>query len=79
MRGFVGATPQPGAEGEVGEVVAITDVMDLADGRVGAFVTNVDEGTRTTVYVILEREGGRLLADEVIEFSQFTDQGEDGE
>jgi hypothetical protein len=76
VRAFVEATPEPGAEGEVGEVLAITDVMELADGRVGAFIVSDEAGTLTTVYVIFKREDNRLLADEVIEFSMGGDTGE---
>ncbi|MDP9369880.1 MAG: hypothetical protein M3Q03_16685 [Chloroflexota bacterium] len=76
VRVFLEATPEAGAEGEVGEIVAITDVMLLADGRVGAFVVDRSEGTLSTVYAIFEQQGDRWLADEVIE---FTGGGEEGE
>ena len=63
------ATPDGEAVGgdvpEEFQIVAVTDVMDLADGRVGAFVVD-EEGT---AYVIFEQTGDRWLVDEVIEFS----------
>lgn len=62
---FVEATPVPAPEEEQGRILAITDVMLLDDGRVGAFV--VDEAG--TAYVIFEQTGDRWLVDEVIEFS----------
>ena len=70
---FVAATPEPGAEGEAGEIVAITDVMDLADGRVGAFVVDRSAGPPDTVYAIFERDGDRLLVDEVVDFAPVGD------
>jgi hypothetical protein len=65
---FLEAEPVP--ETGVGSlIIAITDVMELEDGRVGAFV--VDRGVQgdTTAYVIFEQDGDRWLVDEVIEFS----------
>ena len=41
-RAFLEATPTAGMDGDVDErLIAITDVMDLGDGRIGAFI--VDE------------------------------------
>ncbi len=62
---FVEATPVQAPEEEQGRILAITDVMLLDNGRVGAFV--VDEAG--TAYVIFEQTGDRWLVDEVIEFS----------
>jgi hypothetical protein len=68
-RAFLEATPIADPEGQPGEtIVAITDVMDLGDGRVGAFVVTGSAEQLDTVYLILEREGDRLLADELYEF-----------
>lgn len=64
---FIEATPI--AEPDTGiELVAITDVMLLEDGRVGAFVVDREQ-TIQTVYVIFEQSGDRWLVDEVIEFT----------
>ncbi len=67
---FLEATPEPeGGEGG-SEIVAITDVMLLEDGRVGAFVVDRSpEGGLTTVYAIFVQGDERWLVDEVIEFS----------
>jgi hypothetical protein len=59
--------------GEV-PLVIITDVMSLADGRVGAFVVDRSEGIDTTVYVMFSQEGDRWLIDDLIEFSPSDDE-----
>lgn len=65
------ATPTPEEGGGESQIIAITDVMVLEDGRIGAFV--VDRGPQgdATAYAIFEQEqdGDRWLVDEVIEFS----------
>ena len=63
------AAPEPATEAEASLIVAIADVMVLADGRVGAFVVDrsADDGTHVG-YVVLEHQGDRWLADEDIEF-----------
>ena len=76
VRDFIEATPEAGAAGEVMELIAITNVMDLEDGRVGAIVVNTEDGELTTVYVIFQRVGDRLLVDEIVDLSAG---GEDGE
>ncbi len=76
VRAFLEATPEAGAAGEAGVIVAISDVMLLEDGRVGAFVVDRTEGRLSTVYAIFEQQGDRWLADEVIEFAG---EGEDEE
>jgi hypothetical protein len=43
--------------------------MDLGDGQVGAFVVDESGGQLDTVYAIFEREGDRLLVDEIIDFA----------
>jgi ketosteroid isomerase-like protein len=69
-RAFLEATPAAGMEGDGEEtVIAITDVMDLGDGRIGAFVVDESGGELDTVYAIFEREGDRLLVDEIIDFA----------
>ena len=60
------------------QIVAVTDVMDLGDGRVGAFVVDQEAGDYSTVYVVFERQGDRLLADELVEFGAQTGGDEDG-
>jgi hypothetical protein len=62
---FVEASPMPEDPEQQTRILAVTDVMQLEDGRVGAFA--VDEVG--TAYVIFEQVGDRWLVDEVIEFS----------
>ena len=73
LRDFLEATPGPVAEiearGDPPQIIAITDVMELEDGRVGAFVVTTEDGTLSTVYAIFQRDGNRLLLDEIVEFS----------
>jgi hypothetical protein len=69
-RAFLEATPAAGMEGTGEErVIAITDVMDLGDGRVGAFVVDESGGQLDTVYAIFERQDDRWLVDEIIDFA----------
>jgi hypothetical protein len=69
-RAFLEASPAAEMDGMVDErVIAITDVMDLGDGRVGAFVVDESGGQLDTVYVIFERQDDRLLIDEIIDFA----------
>jgi hypothetical protein len=74
---FMTGTPQPEAEDEESTIVAITDVMMLSEGRVGAFVVERFAGQSSTSYAIFVQQDDRWLVDEVIEFSQFDDE-EDG-
>jgi hypothetical protein len=77
-RAFLETTPEAGMEGDGGErLIAITDVMDLGDGRVGAFVVDESGGQLDTVYAIFERQDDRLLVDEIIDFAPRP--GEEGE
>ncbi len=80
VRAFLEATPDASANaeagGEAGVIVAISDVMVLADGRVGAFVVDRSEGRLSTVYAIFEQQGDRWLADEVVEFAAGDEEGE---
>ena len=63
---------EPGPQTEISSlIIAISDVMVLEDGRVGAFVVDRCPQGDATAYVIFEQEqdGDRWLVDEVIEFS----------
>lgn len=55
-------------EDEQSEIVAITDVTVLDDGRVAAFVVDYSTGEYTTAYVLFEQVEGSWLVDDVIEF-----------
>ncbi len=52
----------------MGVIVAISDVMILAERRPGTFVDR-NEGHLSTIYAILEQPGDCRLADEIIEFT----------
>ena len=78
-RAFLEATPEPGVEGEAGEIVAITDVMELGEGRVGAFVVERGEGQLDTAYVIFEGQGDRWLADTIVDFADPIVEGAEGD
>ena len=72
MRGFLGATPEAvPAAGRIA-ILAVTDVVLLADGRVGALVASVDpmvtEAGPTTVHLTFEQADGRWLVDDIVEF-----------
>jgi len=77
-RAFLEVTPAAGMEiAEEESVIAITDVMDLGDGRIGAFVVDESGGQLDTVYAIFARQDDRLLVDEIIDFAPRP--GEEGE
>ncbi len=74
------ATPEGeavGGEAAGSQILAVTDVMELADGRVGAFVVTREAGELDTVFLALERAGDRLLADELVDFAPLEGGGED--
>ncbi len=73
---YMTGTPQPGAEEEQSTLVAITDVMMLSDGGVGAFVIEEFGGETLTTYALFVQQDGRWLVDDVIEFTQFMDEEE---
>ena len=62
-------TPTPEEQGQGSRILAITDVMVLDDGRVGAVVVDVDAGQRDSAYVVFEQQGERLLVDAIIDFA----------
>ena len=72
VAGFLDATPAPEPGAAPAELLAITNVMLLEDGRVGAFVVDRqvlgETAVTGTVFVIFEQGGDRWLVDEVIEF-----------
>jgi hypothetical protein len=72
---FLEDAPVPEAGAEPIELLAITNVMLLEDGRVGAFVVDrevvEDQAYTSTVYVVFEQGGNRWLVDEVVEFPSF--------
>jgi hypothetical protein len=68
-RSFLEAAPEPGPEEELDLIIAVTDVMALADGRIGAFVVTQGGESADVGYVIFARTGDRWLLDEDIHFS----------
>lgn len=79
-RAFLEATPGPEMQGGTPEqqIVAITDVMELSDGRVGAIVVDSSGGQQDAVYAIFAQEGDRWLVDEIIDFAPVGDDQEAG-
>ena len=81
LRGFLGATPEAIPTEGRSTILAITDVVLLTDGRVGALVASVDpmqpEEGPTTVHLTFVEEDGRWLVDEFVEF--HTHPEEEGE
>jgi hypothetical protein len=72
VRAFLEAPPEPAPAEEWGRVLAVTDVSVAADGRVAAIVVTEDPAVPTGVesaLVFFVEEGGRWLADEVVEFT----------
>ena len=72
LRGFLEATPQAvPAEGRIA-ILAVTDVVRLADGRVGALVATIDptrlEEGPTTAHLTFVQADGRWLVDDIVEF-----------
>lgn len=68
-RSFLEAAPEPGPVEEMELIIAVTDVMALADGRIGAFVVTQGGEGADVGYVIFARTGDRWLLDEDIHFS----------
>jgi hypothetical protein len=68
-RAFLEAVSEPRPAEEIDLIIAVSDVMALADGRIGAFVvTQGGEGVDVG-YVIFAHPGDRWLFDEDIHFS----------
>ncbi len=70
LAAFFAATPVPAPQDARATLLAIEDVRILADGRVGAFVTQDNpalppDGPETGYFVLAER-GGRYLVDEIV-------------
>ena len=71
---FVTAPAEPAPPGEESEIVAVTNAVTLADGRVGAFVIERFGGIVSASYAIFEQDGDQWLVDEVIEFPSPIDE-----
>ncbi len=69
LSALLAATPEAVPAGQQSTLLAVTDVMELGDGRVGAFLVTTDPFVGPdTVYLILVQEDGRWLIDEITEF-----------
>ncbi len=79
VRGFLEAAEPAPEEARI-QLLAVTDVAVMEDGRVGAFVVSVDptvppEGAETALVVFVEVED-RWVVDEVVEFVPAEEGGE---
>ena len=68
-RAFIEASPVPMEEAEPTQIIAVSDVMELSDGRLGAIVVERSEGALDAVYITLENQGDRWLVAELIDFA----------
>jgi hypothetical protein len=65
---FLSEPPVPAPAGEAAQIVAVTNVMRLADGRIGAFVIAQTGADFDTSYAMFKEIDGNWLVDQVIEF-----------
>ncbi|MBA2596053.1 MAG: hypothetical protein H0V00_05435 [Chloroflexia bacterium] len=72
-RTFLEASPVPEVMAEPDQIIAVTDVMELSDGRLGAIVVDRSAGQQDAVYVIFENRGDRWLVAEIIDFAPVDD------
>ena len=80
LRGLMGATPRAVPPEARGSVLAMTDPMALADGRVGAFFVVQDPGVPPrTEYVVFARQDRTWLIDGITTFAPFVSPGDDGQ
>jgi hypothetical protein len=68
-RAFLDAPAEPAPAGEGPVILAVADVMVLADGRVGAFVATREDGIGDVGYLVFAPEGTRWLWDEDVHFA----------
>ncbi len=69
VRAFLFATPEAVPAEQRTTLLAVTDVMAMGDGRVGAFLAVTDPpSVPDTIYVIFIQEGDRWLIDDTLEF-----------
>jgi hypothetical protein len=62
------SSPVPAPASEAAQIVAVTNVMRLADGRIGAFVIAQTGADFDTSYAMFKEIDGNWLVDQVIEF-----------
>ncbi len=68
-RAFIEASLVPESMDEPDQIISVSDVMELSDGRLGAIIVDRSMGQQDAVYVILEQQGDRWLVDEIIDFA----------
>ncbi|MDP9355047.1 MAG: SH3 domain-containing protein, partial [Chloroflexota bacterium] len=77
LRGFLEATPEAVPAEQQLTLLAVSDVTELEDGRVGAFVVTTDPlAGPDTIYVVVVQADDRWLVDDVIEFLAGGEGGE---
>ncbi len=80
LRSFLEATPQAAQAEQQSTLLALTDVMELEDGRVGALMATTDPFVGPdTAYVIFVQENDRWRIDEIIEFLDPNAGGQEAE
>ena len=80
LRSFLEATPQAAPAGQQSTLLALTDVMELEDGRVGALMATTDPFVGPdTAYIIFVQENDRWRIDEIIEFLDPNAGGQEAE
>lgn len=68
-RAFLEMPAEPVPAGEMPDIMGVSDVMMLADGRVGACIVTVDADGTDVAYLVFQQVGDRRLLDEDIHFS----------
>ncbi len=69
LRSSSEAIPEAAPTEQQSTLLALTDVMELEDGRVGAFLATTDPFVGPdTVYIVFVQQDGRWLVDDIIEF-----------
>ena len=69
-RAFLEGRPMPdGGRPSPSQIISVSDVMELSDGRLGAIVVERSEGRLDAVYIMPGAQGDRWLIAELIDFA----------
>ncbi len=80
LRGFLETTPEAVPAEQQSTILVISDIMELEDGRVGAFVASTDPFVGPdAIYFVFVQEDGRWLVADFIDFLDPAGGGEGGE